>query len=103
MPSIDRSAYHERIIPYVGAEGSDTGAAWYIENVKEELDYPTEFFYNRTEQLLYYFNNQTGAPDSSLQFVATNLLTLFNILGTEFDVVQNVTFQGTKRTCLHSL
>ena len=35
----------------------------YIENVKEELDYPREFFFEAATQRLWYFHNDTaGVP-----------------------------------------
>jgi hypothetical protein len=57
-------------------------------------DWPTEFFYNTTTKQLYYFNNMTGAPSSSVQFVATNLQTLFNLSGTVEQKLTNVVFSG---------
>lgn len=32
---------------FQGAEGSDEGGLWYIESVFEELDWPTEFFFDK--------------------------------------------------------
>lgn len=29
---------------FQGARGSDRGAEWFVEGVREELDYPFEFF-----------------------------------------------------------
>ena len=86
-----------------GAEGSSSGAGWYIENVFEELDYPTEFFYNRTTGLLYYFNNETSvAPSPETMFVVADQLVLFNILGEQDDVASNITFQGMSPSCFLS-
>lgn len=46
----------------------------FVDNIFEELDWPTEFYYDVQNQKLYYNNNATGAPPSdSTSFVATNL------------------------------
>jgi hypothetical protein len=35
------------------ARGATKGAEWYVENVREELDHPNEFFYDpKTQQVL---------------------------------------------------
>ena len=44
---------------FQGARGDYEGEDFYIENVMEELDYPTEWFYNTTTKILYYYNNDT--------------------------------------------
>ena len=43
------------------------GHCRYIEGVFEELDWPTEFYYNASTKLLFYYNNGTGAPLPSTQ------------------------------------
>ena len=55
------------------ARGSSTGGAFYIENVMEELDYPTEWFYNSTTRMLYYYSNDT----SGVIFLYINILYCF--------------------------
>ena len=69
-----------------------------------ELDYPTEWFYNKTENILYYYNNQSnnGAP-SDILFEATNLKVLISYVGNMTNPVRNhtirgVTFQDTQYT-----
>eukprot|EP01084_Bolivina_argentea_P021555 40055_1 len=42
---------------FQGARGNRNGEHFYIENVMEELDSPTEWFYNTTTRILYYYNN----------------------------------------------
>ena len=42
-----------------GAEGSDDGGVWYIENVLEELDDANEYYYDG--EFLYYVYNGTGS------------------------------------------
>lgn len=65
---------------YQGAEGSDSGGSWYIENVREELDSPNEFFFDTaTRELLYVFN--TSKSPSSVVFESTELKVLLSIKG----------------------
>ena len=46
-----------------GGEGEDSAAQWYVENIKEELDSPTEWYYDAEVGKLYYaFNGTDGAP-----------------------------------------
>ena len=40
-----------------GARGSEVGGDFFVENVFEELDYPSEFFYDKKNGLLYVYNN----------------------------------------------
>ena len=70
------------------------GAEWYIENVLEELDYPTEFFYSQASQELYYVTNTTLPPASGDVFEVPQLKTLVSVIGTQAAPVLNVTFTG---------
>ena len=45
---------------FQGARGSDAGAEWYVENIKEELDFPNEYFYDKAAKKLYYVANSTA-------------------------------------------
>ena len=38
------------------------GGDFFVENVMEELDYPGEFFFDKSAGKLYLFHNGTGAP-----------------------------------------
>ena len=68
-----------------GGEGEGGGAEWYIENIREELDAPNEFFFGNKTRTLYYVLNQTAAAapqdPGDLEFTATHLAVLFNISG----------------------
>ena len=77
---------------FQGARGASTGAEWWLDNVFEELDFPNEYFYHRSQGKLYYFQNGTGKPNT--QFVAANLKTLVNIIGTKDDPVLDVLIQN---------
>ena len=37
---------------FQGAEGHDTGAEWFVENVFEELDAPNEFYFDKAPNTL---------------------------------------------------
>eukprot|EP01048_Picozoa_sp_COSAG05_P011406 COSAG05_NODE_1072_length_5963_cov_9.550477_4_plen_182_part_00 len=68
-----------------GARGG-RGSDWYISNVFEELDTPTEYYYDIAKQTLFYFGNGThGTAPHNDVFVATTLHTLFNITGASQD------------------
>mmetsp|Transcript_67792 Transcript_67792/g.107564 ORF Transcript_67792/g.107564 Transcript_67792/m.107564 type:complete len:816 (-) Transcript_67792:152-2599(-) len=89
---------------FQGARGNNNGDEFYVENVMEELDYPTEYFFNASTHTLYYFNNGTGTPNG-LQFEATNLKVLLNYTGSmakpvENQVIRGVTLQDTELTYL---
>mmetsp|Transcript_11963 Transcript_11963/g.27288 ORF Transcript_11963/g.27288 Transcript_11963/m.27288 type:complete len:891 (+) Transcript_11963:48-2720(+) len=77
-----------------GARGSNSGGDFFVENVFEELDSPGEFFFNRSTGDLYLFYNGTGAPPSSLDVVVPQAKVLFNVSGTQWNPVSNVTFDG---------
>jgi hypothetical protein len=89
------------------------GHDYYIDNVMELLDMPTEWWLDTASNKLYYFPNATdgvGAGGAALtdneitaaaldhaarsKFVASRLKTLVNINGTQATPVQNVDFTG---------
>eukprot|EP01046_Picozoa_sp_COSAG06_P050400 COSAG06_NODE_7974_length_2314_cov_3.632957_1_plen_513_part_00 len=61
------------------ARGSTSGAEWYVENIKEELDSPREWFGDFENSKLYYMPNGTAAPPSTV--VVPRLKTLLEISG----------------------
>ncbi len=78
------------------AQSGSSGGNFYIENVLEEVDYPTEYFFDIQSRTLYYFNNDTNnKPPANLTFEATKLKVLFNL--TECNDYRN----GFPRYCLH--
>ena len=91
---------------FQGGGGTSTADIWYIENVFEELTFPTEYYYNTTEKVLYYFNNETDskqAPSDTTLFVSTNLKRLFNISASQKSPTKNVTIRGlTLRDTAHT-
>jgi len=70
-----------------------------VENVKEELEQPGEWWYDEAAQELYVWPNSTspdgsdgGAPTETL--VVPTLQTLIRIKGTQASPVKNVTIRG---------
>lgn len=73
--------------------------SWYVENVKEELDVPGEFWYDEATQELFVWPNVThvtarsmGPP--SVEMVVPVLQTLIRFTGTAKSPVKGVTIQG---------
>lgn len=79
---------------FQGGEGTDSGAEFYIENVMEELDSPSEYYFDETERKLYFFYNGTGMPPPDTSFVVTNLRVLFQFTATQEVPVKGVSFKG---------
>ena len=79
---------------FQGAEGDPRHAEMYIENVMEELDYPTEWFFDEKTQMLYYFHNGTDAPPEDLMFEVVQQQVLINITGTQAHPVRDISFTG---------
>ena len=51
---------------FQGSRGEDSGEDTYIENVFEELDAPSEWFFNESSKILYlYWNATAGVPPPS--------------------------------------
>ena len=81
---------------FQGARGNNNGDEYYVENIFEELDYQNEWFYNKTEKMLYYYNNYTNATDdlSNLIFEATKLKVLINHTATMDNPAKNIIIDG---------
>lgn len=77
-----------------GGEGCVRFAQWWIENVLEELDAPSEWFYNESSKQLYYFFNGTAPPTGNEKFVATKTKVLWNISGSQSAPVRDITIRG---------
>ena len=80
----------------------------YVENVREELDEADEWFYDDATRELFVCYNGTGAPPADLQFVATNLPRLIEVVGTSAAPVRDVRVAGiglrdTSYTCVPPL
>jgi len=77
-----------------GGEGNPDGGEWYIENVLEELDSETEWFYDSTAQKLYYSPNATSSPSPTDLFEVVTTKVLINCSGTQAEPVVNFTMKG---------
>ena len=47
---------------FQSARGNRNGGEFYVENLAEELDFPTEFFHDTEADTLLYFHNASGPP-----------------------------------------
>ena len=71
------------------------GGEWYVENVLEELDSPTEWFYDGKGGKLYYFTNGTNAPPAADDvFEAVTSKILLNYTGTQEKPITNISVRG---------
>ena len=97
------------------ARGDSTGAEWYIENARELLDAPREWYFDVHTSKLYYMPNSTaeynaalgyreeegGNADALTTIVIPSLKTLIKIEGTQAAPVKGITVQDI--TFTHSL
>lgn len=83
---------------FQGSRGADTGEDTYIENIFEELDAPSEWFFNESSSMLYlWYNASGGTPppsDGSLVLLTGANKHLFNITGTQANPVKGITLSG---------
>jgi hypothetical protein len=86
---------------FQGARGDEKGGDWFIENVKEELDFADEIWYDREEGKLYLYLNSTEAshPDELGDFGVPGVDCLFNLTGeSAASPVKDVTISGVAIT-----
>ena len=80
------------------ARGSDDAGNFYIENVMEELDAPSEWFYNETtRQLFLFYNASAGTPpptDGSLAAIAGGASALITVAATQAAPLVGLTLRG---------
>ncbi|CAF1522510.1 unnamed protein product, partial [Adineta steineri] len=73
------------------ARGSDSGGAFYVANIFEELDSPNEWFLDKQTRTLYFMPNET-MPDV---FVASQIPCLISVSGSSIEnSVRNVIIRG---------
>lgn len=80
-----------------GGEGMTSSGQWWVENVKEECDSANEWFFDATEQMLYFNPNTTDAvsgPTGDEQWAVPLTKVLFNVTGTQERPVRDVTIKG---------
>jgi hypothetical protein len=82
---------------FQGAEGDDDSNGLTIENVKEELDAPAEWWWDAAAQELHVWSNATDGvspPPSDGSLVAPQLQVLVNCSGSQAAPVAGVTFSA---------
>jgi len=81
---------------FQGSRGENSGEDTYIENVFEELDYPSEWFFDANTSTLYLWYNATGGTPPPLDLVMTSssYKHIFNITGTQANPVRDVSIIG---------
>ena len=67
----------------------------FVENIFEELDAPGEWFYDRKEQLLYYYP-PAGVDLAKARIEVSNLKHLAELRGTDEAPLKNITFKGIR-------
>ena len=82
------------------ARGGGAGDYMYVENVREELDYPGEFYVDAAARRLYYCANFSDAPPAE-GWVAGQLEALVALQGTPAMPVEGVALAGL--TLAHTL
>jgi hypothetical protein len=75
-----------------GGEGADVAKEWWIENVREELDGPNEYFFDRETRELFFRPNGTSTPPAAA--VVPVLANLIEIRGTQATPVTGVSLLG---------
>jgi arylsulfatase A-like enzyme len=81
-----------------GNLGTRGGGDWFIENVWEEFDSVNEFFWDKSEQKLFFFYNGTGPPPASADYEVPQLRTLFNLTSSRWQPIVDVTIRGLTLT-----
>ena len=81
---------------FQGARGNDNGDEFFIENVMEELDYPSEWFFDNSSKMLYFYYNATSGttPPSNTTYVVPILKTLFSVNASQDMPAKNINFKG---------
>jgi hypothetical protein len=98
------------------ARGQSKGAEWYVENARELLDAPREWYFDAHTSKLYYMPNSTAEYDAALGYgeeeggneadalktiVVPSLKTLIHVEGTQAAPVRGITLRDI--TVTHSL
>jgi hypothetical protein len=66
-----------------GSRGGNSGQEFFIENVLDELDAPSEFFYNASSAQLWLWYNGTAQPPADGSIEITQLSTLISAVGNQ--------------------
>ncbi len=65
----------------------------FVENIAEELDAPGEWYFDRTERILYYFPEK-GQQIDETGFIAAQLESVIQLKGSEENPVTDILFEG---------
>ena len=76
------------------AHASKDSRQFYVENVKEELDAPNEFYLDTKEGKLYYIANSSDFDPGAADFVAPGLQSVIDARGSQADPVVGVALDG---------
>jgi hypothetical protein len=81
---------------FQGARGADHGGDFFVENVREELDAPNEFFFDKVASKLYFFHNASAGtpPPASAVFRVPRLQELFHAEASAEAPLANLSFAG---------
>lgn len=69
----------------------------FVENIFEELDAPTEWFYDKQARVLYYFPPE-GLDIKTATFETPQIAHLFEFRGSETEAVRNISIEGLNLT-----
>lgn len=83
---------------FQGARGNNNGDQFFIENVMEELDGASEWYFDASAKMLYFFYNASSGtpPPANTTYVVPVLKTLLSVQTTGSGPVTDVTIQGIK-------
>lgn len=84
---------------FQGARGNDRGDNFYIENVMEELDSASEWYFDAPNKMLYFFYNASSGthPPADTTYVVPVLKTLLSVQATSrSSPVSDVIIRGIK-------
>lgn len=79
---------------------------WFVENIRDELDAPGEFWFDHEQRMLYLYPNSTSPPSS---LVVPLLSSLVEVTGTDRGrpvvnvTIERVGFRDTRRTELETM
>lgn len=78
------------------ARGSNDAGEFYVENVIEELDVASEWYYDEVTHILHFAYNGTGAPptDGSIVAIAGHAITIVNITAPMAAPATGISFLG---------
>lgn len=77
-----------------GSRGGNAGQEFFVENILDELDAPSEWFFDEATQTISLWYNGTGAPPTDGSVAVTQLHVLINSTGTQAKPVVGLAFLG---------